>query len=315
MKKTLLLSAFSFIVLYAFAQPTIQSSDFYPTIGETYTVYVSDSVSPGPSGSNVTWDLSGVNIYSSNTFNVLGSDPSYPSATNNLDQGGGSKMYLDLSTEEYFIVALTFNGGSIVFSNTNKMYQFPMSMGTTFTDNFSATINQYGDITLRTGTAEAEVDGYGTLITPVGTYTDALRIHIFKTIVDDDQGAISNMTQDIYMWLKAGTFHELANVQITYSDGEAMGSSYYTGATSVGLASNISTNPLVLYPNPAQDIVSLKYDSKINNIEVYDINGRSIAVASNPTNHTIDVSGLNAGIYYVHVYSNNNESVEKLVKR
>lgn len=314
MKKTLLISVFSFIGLAVLAQPTIQSSEFYPSIGESYTVHLSDSVSPGPEGNNVTWDLSGVNTYSSYTVNVLGSDPTYPEATNYLNQGGGSKMYLDLSSDEYLVVALTFNGGVITFSNPNKMYQFPMSMGTAFTDDFSATIDQYGDVTSRTATTETVVDGYGKLITPVGTYTDVLRVHMVKTMVDDYQGSITNTTQHIYMWLKAGTYHELANVQSTESDGDIMTTSYYTEAATAGISNNPSANPLVLFPNPAENTVSLKTDSKIDNIEVFDLNGRSIAVASDPTNKTIDVSGLNAGIYYIHVYSNNNESVQKLVK-
>ena len=315
MKRILLLSTFSFIGLVILAQPTIQSSEFYPSIGESFTTYPSDSVFQGPAGNNVTWDLSGQNAYLSYNNNVSATDPSYPAATHKMVQVGGSVIYLDLTTDDYLILALTFGGGSIVYSDPNKMYQFPMTMGTSFTDNAVATIDQFGDITLRTVTTDGEVDGYGTLITPEGTYTDVLRVHLFKTIVDDEQGSISTTTQDIYMWLKAGIYHELANVQITYSDGEAWGTSYYTGANTVGLAENTSETPLVLFPNPAQDIVSLKFDSKIDNIEVFDMNGRSIAVEFNPTNKTIDVSGLNSGIYYVNVYSNNNKSVQKLIKR
>lgn len=315
MRTPFLLSVFFFIGFCALTQPTIQSSDYYPSIGESYTVYNAYYISPGPTGNNVTWDLSGLSSYSSHTNNILGPDSSYPSSTHSLKEVGGSKMFLDLSSNEYLLVGISYDWGHLVFNNKNKLFQFPMTMGTTYTDSFSGKIYQNGDTITRTGSAEIEVDGYGTLITPVATYTDVLRVHNYRTIIDNNNGAIDTIFDDMYVWIKAGIHHELANVQLTDWDGAEMNFSFYTEGSNSDLKEEDFNKSLMLFPNPAEDIVTVKTDFKIDQIEIFDLRGQSVIAEYNSINNTIDISGLKSGNYFVHVFSNNKESIKKLTKR
>lgn len=315
MKKSLLLTTFSLVGLGALAQPTFQTSDFYPSIGETFTVHTSDYVSPGPSGSNVTWDLSAMTNNSSTVVNVLAPDPSYPTTTHHIEYVGQSDIHAELTSTEYLVVVEVSSTSSIVYSNPHKMYQFPMTMGDNFSDNFVGIVTQGTASLNRTGTVDVEVDGYGTLITPAGTYTNVLRIHNVKAIDDEYLGNTYQSSIDMYTWIQAGTHLELANIQTFESGGITGNTCTYTDVNTTGLADQYSENSLVLYPNPAQDIVTLKSNTKIDHIEVVDLNGRAIAVEFDLINKTIDVSKLNAGIYYVNVYSNNKKYVQKLIKR
>jgi len=314
MKNTLLFSAFSIFGLSAFAQPTIQSTDFYPTIGESFIVHQSDYVSPGPAGNNVTWDLSGLSSIGSITVNTLGPDASYPGSTHNLEYVGTSNLHVALNPSEFLINAEITPNAEVVYSDPHKMYQFPMTMGSAFTDNFSGTIDQQGLTMQRSGTVTVDVDGYGTLITPAGTFQNVLRVRNVKNVQDDFMGNVIETDIEMYTWIKAGTHIELANIQTISMMGQSMNAAMFSGNV-LSLENQSLINPLTLYPNPALDIVTLQYDLEIDNVEVFDLNGRSIAVDFNAPSKSIDISNLNTGIYYVTVISNNSKSVQKLLKR
>lgn len=314
MRKTLLFSAFSLIGLSALAQPTIQSSDFYPSIGENFTIHQADYMSPGPAGNNVTWDLSGLVSNSTATVNILAQDPAYPGSTHNFEFVGQSNVHVNLAPGSYTVKAEVTPNAVIDYSNPYTLYEFPMSVGDMFTDAFVGTIDQGGLIMQRTGSVDVEVDGYGTLITPHGTFSNVLRVHSYRTIEDDFQGTIINSTIDMYQWIQAGSHIELANIQTLTMMGNQATAALYAGGT-LSLNDEASVHPLTLYPNPANDIVSLQYDLQIDKVEVIDVNGRSVSAQFNTSNNSIDISNLNAGIYYVTVISNNSKSVQKLLKR
>jgi len=51
-----------------------------------------------------------------------------------------------------------------------------------------------------------------------------------------------------------------------------------------------------LFPNPAQNEITLKINASLNNIEIFDSRGRLILVSKQKT---IDISGLSSGVYFV----------------
>ncbi len=69
-----------------------------------------------------------------------------------------------------------------------------------------------------------------------------------------------------------------------------------------------------VYPNPATDLVTFQLDTPIDNVMIYDINGKLVANESVTANH-IRVSALNSGIYFVKMYQQNEMiGVAKIVK-
>jgi hypothetical protein len=75
----------------------------------------------------------------------------------------------------------------------------------------------------------------------------------------------------------------------------------------------VTTNKLKIYPNPAKDVVNIVYNgNEPLNLEVTDITGKKVMSQTLKTK-TIDVSTLNQGLYFVRLYNQSNDFVQKLV--
>ena len=81
---------------------------------------------------------------------------------------------------------------------------------------------------------------------------------------------------------------------------------------------------LAVYPNPAADKVTVRYkmqDASHKMIELYSIGGKKISTlfdgyqSQGAQEHTFDVSGLPAGIYFIKLQSGNQSTVQKLIVR
>ena len=78
-------------------------------------------------------------------------------------------------------------------------------------------------------------------------------------------------------------------------------------------AANIS-----IYPNPANDRLYIETEAEINDVVIYTITG--VIVGQQTTDNrqqslSIDLSGLNAGIYFVKINTNQGEIVKRFIKR
>lgn len=88
------------------------------------------------------------------------------------------------------------------------------------------------------------------------------------------------------------------------------------GAYSMVKASGITVENggVSLYPNPAAGNVLVSADETIQEIRIYDQAGRTIReINIGTSNANIDVSGFDAGLYYMEILINNSRSVEKLM--
>lgn len=77
--------------------------------------------------------------------------------------------------------------------------------------------------------------------------------------------------------------------------------------------SNPSKSLVTIYPNPATNFVSVKSESKINNIKIFDISGKSINVKLD--GDKIDVRNLPAGAYLINIETKDGISTEKFIKK
>ncbi len=81
-------------------------------------------------------------------------------------------------------------------------------------------------------------------------------------------------------------------------------------ATGVDEIENLETD-CILFPNPAQNEISLKIEALLNNIEIVDIKG---VVVLETKEKIIDVSALTNGIYFAKIFTQNGKiSVRKFV--
>ena len=77
----------------------------------------------------------------------------------------------------------------------------------------------------------------------------------------------------------------------------------------------IEESYLKVYPNPASDILNIEATDIIDRIELFDVNGRMIEIIDKESpNSSLDISHLDAGIYFVYISQQKITSVFKIVK-
>lgn len=77
------------------------------------------------------------------------------------------------------------------------------------------------------------------------------------------------------------------------------------------------TNTISIYPNPTKDILKIKSKSPIDNISVFDINGRVIrskSLSNSQTEYQLNVSDLYQGIYFVKIQTYLGIQTQKMIK-
>ncbi|MEG1592359.1 T9SS-dependent choice-of-anchor J family protein [Chryseobacterium sp.] len=77
--------------------------------------------------------------------------------------------------------------------------------------------------------------------------------------------------------------------------------------------SKASKSLVAIYPNPTVDFISVKSDSKINKVEVFDITGKKVNAKLD--GNKVDVRSLPAGTYLINVETKDGISTEKFIKK
>jgi len=76
-----------------------------------------------------------------------------------------------------------------------------------------------------------------------------------------------------------------------------------------------SSKNILIYPNPATDFISIQSVEKVNFIEIFDMNGRSVAKFNNSQNQKINISSLLKGIYIMKVSTEAGIKQQKFIKK
>jgi len=98
-------------------------------------------------------------------------------------------------------------------------------------------------------------------------------------------------------------------IEIIQQDGQRIITSpiWYTKdpLASVGVVNNHSSS-VIVFPNPAKDIITITSSEKNYTINIYDISSRKIFSTVNPNESTnIDISSFSEGIYYIELIKEN----------
>ena len=215
MKKTitqyLSLMILSVFFLKSTAQITI-TSDFNPEIGDAFTVSNCDPTGfdPGDGGENVTWDFS--DVVQTLVLNYYIAEPSEGLDSEFFPAADFVWILEELDLHNYYIAdddSIAHIGGVIgyegeaffrtVYEDFDDFIHFPLNYDDQYT--YSSTFELFSlGMSIGSGmrTSDTHVDGYGTIITPYGTYEDCLRV-VIESLED------SFITTQ-YVWLIADTF-------------------------------------------------------------------------------------------------------------
>jgi hypothetical protein len=291
---------------------TILGTDINSVAGDNFSITTSAWINPGGSGANQTWNLSTMTNTGQQT--VSNSSSTIPGANIQQVWSTGVTMHLNLNSTQHDVVRQIAQGVTISFSNPWTMYGFPLSLNASGTDNYSASFTSQGTTFQRNGTTTWTVDGSGTLTTPSGTFNNVLRIKIENDFTDVTSGFEIEYSQEIYLWVKAGYRHWLAQVEDTQSDfGGGSAGSYLN---TLGLSVPESVISFNIFPNPSSDYISIQSQNidLVQAAQIFDMSGKLLFEA---ITSQIDISELSEGVYMLVLLDAQNAILtrQKFVKK
>lgn len=299
--------------LTAQAQPVINASDM-PANGDVLTLWSMDTVGvdPGPSGANVTWDFSWVQGQDSVTTYYVPAQATpftdtFPSANLASYSDTISYNYWQQGGADLQMLGTAMDSGAIVFHNPLTYFTFPFTYMSTYTDSFAAsgsissiTFDQWGHVSM-------EADGYGTLITPKGTFPNVLRV---RRMIADTMTfffMVSIDTIEMYEWYQPGIRSPLLTVtkQRTFETGSSVADSSttitYLNVEPNSVANLVKSSSLSLVPNPAGSHVSISGLSQKAIYNITDMTGRKVRTGELSPGQALNISSLADGFYIIVV--------------
>lgn len=333
------------------------TSDVVFSLGDTALVHLGQGQwQPGASGQGVTWDLSQMPhdtawVWRDMMPDTVAHRDSFPSATMafNIPVGDTSaslSFYRHANDSlQYLGSAVTTSDGADVrsFNLLRQMPELIAAFPFEYGDSFSTTyrgINwvSFGGQTVRQtryGEVSRTVDGQGTLITPFGTFDDALRVK--TTQVDYDTTMVSGfaVAQQIrwtrYAWYAPGERYLLmemdSSVMLAQGLPATVSYSHFFRMSDVGggmttaLAEKLpALVPLTLSPNPTTDQVEIAWhDHAAPPAEVWltDLQGREVLRQMWPTTQqdrlSIALPSLPQGVYLLHAQRGQSRFTRRLI--
>lgn len=315
MKKIYVLIATCTIGLELIAQPTILGTDFNAQVGENFNYVTTNWLSPGNGGANQTWNLSALTVVGNNNAAYSAPSGSYPGTTVTRTESSGGVLFEALNTSGQTIYAMQASGVTIDYSDPMTMLQYPLTMGSIGDDTHEASFVSGGFPFTRIGTSSWEVDGYGTVITPNGTFSNVIRVHQTQVYTDIYDFGTIDYNVDIYSWIKAGVHWPIASLtSLVTSQGSSEYGTYYSGPADLGEQEELS---FALFPNPAEDELHiLTATSSVHQVIISDLSGK-VVTRQSPTQNTINLRDMQAGIYLVQIEMEDGtvSAAQRLVKQ
>ena len=88
----------------------------------------------------------------------------------------------------------------------------------------------------------------------------------------------------------------------------------YESALGISPGYSEKTNGFIMFPNPAQGVVTIKSEGVIQHVAVYDFLGKEVfSVGNNETFYSFNTQSYSPGIYLVKVQTNRSTNLQKLV--
>lgn len=309
-----------------------------PAVGASQTMYLCDSNYTnysGTTGSGVTWDYSGITQVGTNTKLVSVQDPastpegaSFAASTKALVIDGFVTTYINSTAAERSSQGFVFEEptfGTVVaeFSNDNeKLMNYPFAVTNSLTDFFDGTITTgTTGTTACSGNNVATVDGLGTLIlNSTTTLTNVLRYKLIDTAtttVPFIGDAVLVRTQFEYYTNTGNNLPVFVHSSVEVTIGGAPQTVNVVLSSVAPDPLGVETNALasvITYPNPATETISVNGLQHDATLTLLDAQGKTISTRKvTPATATMNVSTVQAGVYFLNITSNNQTKVERVI--
>ena len=114
--------------------------------------------------------------------------------------------------------------------------------------------------------------------------------------------------------LTSGPYPETATIRVTDSEGYKLEKSFEIVVEKATPAIDIAGNKLLIYPNPADEIIHFNGSDKLVSYRIINSVGVIVATSNNLNSSDIDVSRLQNGLYYLEFSDNTgNKNIQKFI--
>jgi len=334
MKRILFILCAAVISGLAFAQsPVITHENVYLIGDQSQIAWCSNDAEPGDDGADITWDFSGLNEIEEQVFDYV--EPAttifgyqFPNAT--LCGVGMDNYHSFYRVSDNHLIVEGYAGyeeGStdtlkILYSDVEELIPLPFEYGDTHFDTFEGLSQVMGFEASLEGEIDLEVDGYGTLILPNGTFENVVRYHFNRTQDNTIFGQTSTVTKEQWGWMSADHRFWLCLME-TNNDGFGEEDIvWYAKNPLILSADNLEVQEISIFPNPSSGDQKLYFDSNFEanaTVQLYALDGKLInqenRFISLGTNEIIPEKQLASGMYTVIITSENKRLVSKLIIR
>lgn len=236
------------------------------------------------------------------------------------------KIAEDSMTSVGMMMKINGNTVPIKKDTIEKMYQFPLEYGNTYSSRgyLDFDMNPIFDARWKQAKQrQSEVDGWGTVKTPYGEF-EVLRIHHTITEMDSIYVTLfgfSNWfripipTRHEYEWRSTTEKEPILLIKTTENNGNQQISSIeYRDDTH--LSTNKESIETAIYPNPVTDMLAVESEANLTHYEVYSAGGKLVQYGNLASvyQNLIDFSSLNTGHYIMKLFSDKGMSVQKISK-
>ena len=240
-------------------------------------------------------------------------------------------QFYKLRTDSLTMIGLklTINGQEVPAKadTIETKYKFPLEYGNSHFSRGYTTLDLnpiYDGIWIQHRTRQTDVDGWGQITTPLGSF-QALRIH--HRITESDSFYVSFNGFAFWVPIPVPESHEyewraleekepILLVRTSDIQGaENVTSVEYKNVYTVGINENEMTS-VAIYPNPVQDLLEIQSPVNFKEYLVLSADGRLILKGnlSAGSQQLVDVSSLTIGSYLIHLKSDSGISVKSFVK-
>jgi len=174
----------------------------------------------------------------------------------------------------------SFDSIFIVYTDPLDWATFPYSYESTSEDSFEARITSYSGgqviVAIQSGTSVHEVDSYGTLTTPSGTFENTIRVKRIELALNSVPGVPFNSPIESYRYTwysenENGVILNLDSIVIKDFNNNVLNTNYagsyrLAGPTSTSTVTKLEQN-ITIYPNPTAEEINIE----LTNIADYEI--------------------------------------------
>jgi hypothetical protein len=311
----------SFIPLLSLAQPTVMQSDL-PVAGLVSQTGIDNAYTSAmtPGGASQTWDYSTLlnNSQGGLSFSSAVGTPFttyFPTA--NLvtydTSGGGSYQYFTTNSSGFYTNGIAQGGGAFVFNPAQLIFPVPFTYGSTANNTsrlqVDTSLSGFAYRIVHSVISSFEGDGWGTLMIPGNTISNTLRIKetdvtIDSTFLNIGFGYTLTGPPDVvgtttFYWVQHGG----PDIFLLQLQADSLGTttnySEYKVSSAVAVPEiNHLDKAVCTYPNPAQDVVHLDFNSTsvTGTVKIYNSVGEEVK--------KYDLNSINHFAFYVNDYKN-----------